>query len=68
LGRELVIEVRPERLRPGESEVFKLCGDASRLRQLVGWEPATSLRDGIAAVIDWMSKRRPGLATDTYIV
>jgi NAD dependent epimerase/dehydratase len=68
LGRELVIEVRPERLRPGESEVFQLCGDASRLRQLVSWEPATSLRDGIAAVIDWMSKRRPGLATDTYVV
>lgn len=68
LGRELIVEVRPERLRPGESEVFQLCGDASRLRQLVGWEPATSLRDGIAAVIDWMSKRRPGLATDTYVV
>jgi NAD dependent epimerase/dehydratase len=68
LGRELTVEVQPERLRPGDSEVFQLCGDASKLRQLVGWEPATNLRDGIAAVIDWMSKRRPGLATDTYVV
>jgi NAD dependent epimerase/dehydratase len=68
LGRELVVEVEPARLRPGDSEVFQLCGDSSKLRELVGWEPTTSLRDGIAAVIDWMSKRRPGLATDTYVV
>jgi NAD dependent epimerase/dehydratase len=68
LGRELVVEVEPARLRPGDSEVFQLCGDSSKLRELVGWEPTTNLRDGIAAVIDWMSKRRPGLATDTYVV
>jgi NAD dependent epimerase/dehydratase len=68
LGRELRIESRPERLRPRASEVFQLCGDASKLRQLVSWEPATSLRDGLAAVIDWMTKRRPRLAADTYVV
>ena len=68
LGRELRIESQPERLRPHASEVFQLCGDASKLRQLVSWEPATSLRDGLAAVIDWMTKRRPRVAADTYVV
>jgi NAD dependent epimerase/dehydratase len=68
LGRELRIESRPERLRPHESEVFQLCGDASKLRQAVSWEPGTSLRDGLGAVIDWMTDRRPRLATDTYVV
>jgi nucleoside-diphosphate-sugar epimerase len=68
LGRELRIESRPERLRPHESEVFQLCGDASKLRQLVPWEPATTLRDGLQAVIDWMTERRPPVAADTYVV
>jgi NAD dependent epimerase/dehydratase len=68
LGRELRIVSRPERLRPHESEVFQLRGDASKLRQAVSWEPATSLRDGLQAVIDWMTQRRPHLAADTYVV
>jgi dTDP-glucose 4,6-dehydratase len=68
LGRELRIVSRPERLRPHESEVFQLRGDASKLRQAVSWEPTTSLRDGLQAVIDWMTQRRPHLAADTYVV
>lgn len=68
LGRELRIESRPERLRPHESEVLQLCGDASKLREAVSWEPATSLRDGLGAVIDWMTERRQRLAADTYVV
>jgi NAD dependent epimerase/dehydratase len=68
LGRELRIESQRERLRPHESEVFQLCGDASKLRQLVSWEPTTSLRDGLAAVIAWMTERQPRLAADTYVV
>ena len=68
LGRELEIETEPERLRPGDSEVLQLQGDSSRLRALVGWEPATSLRDGLEAVIDWMKRREPRVAVDTYVV
>jgi NAD dependent epimerase/dehydratase len=68
LGRELRIVTEPERLRPNESEVLQLCGDASKLRQAVSWEPATSLRDGLEAVIDWMTERRPRAAADTYVV
>jgi NAD dependent epimerase/dehydratase len=68
LGRELRIVTQPERLRPNESEVLQLCGDASKLRQAVSWEPATSLRDGLEAVIDWMTERRPRAAADTYVV
>jgi NAD dependent epimerase/dehydratase len=68
LGRELRIVTEPERLRPNESEVLQLCGDASKLRQAVSWEPTTSLRDGLEAVIDWMTERRPRAAADTYVV
>lgn len=69
LGRELRIVSQPERLRPNVSEVFQLCGDASKLRQAVAWKPTTSLRDGLEAVIHWMTERRPGgVAADTYVV
>jgi NAD dependent epimerase/dehydratase len=68
LGRELRIESRPERLRPHESEVFRLCGDATKLQQIISWEPTTTLRDGLATVIDWMSARRPHIPADTYAV
>jgi NAD dependent epimerase/dehydratase len=55
LGRELEVEGRQEeRMRPEKSEVHQLLGDATRLRELTGWAPQTDLRDGLAAVIEWM--------------
>jgi NAD dependent epimerase/dehydratase len=68
LGRELEIETELERLRPGDSEVMQLRGDPSKLRGLVGWESATSLREGLEAVIDWLNRREPRVAVDTYVV
>jgi NAD dependent epimerase/dehydratase len=54
LGRELAVSADARRLRPPNSEVQQLLGDATRLREATGWAPATSLRDGLRAVIDWM--------------
>jgi NAD dependent epimerase/dehydratase len=54
LGRELVVNTKDERLRPVNSEVHQLLGDATLLREATGWAPATTLRDGLAAVIEWM--------------
>jgi dTDP-glucose 4,6-dehydratase len=54
LGRELHVESEAERLRPENSEVQQLLGDATRIRELTGWRPETSLRDALALVIDWM--------------
>lgn len=55
LGRELVVRTDEQRLRPEKSEVHQLLGDATKLREATGWAPATSLRDGLQAVIEWMS-------------
>ena len=46
-----------ERLRPGKSEVRRLCCDNTKLREATGFEPSTPLREGLAATIDWF--RRP---------
>jgi NAD dependent epimerase/dehydratase len=56
LGRELVVQSTAERMRPENSEVHQLLGDASKLREATGWAPATSLHDGLRAVIDWMTQ------------
>ncbi len=43
----------PARLRPANSEVFRLCGDSTRLRELTGWSPRFSLEEGLQRTIDW---------------
>ena len=41
------------RQRPPDSEVSRLLSDNSRARQVLGWEPHVSLREGLGRVIDW---------------
>lgn len=48
--------VDPERLRPGKSEVFRLCGDNTLISELTGWHPCYSLHEGLKATIDWFVK------------
>jgi NAD dependent epimerase/dehydratase len=42
------------RLRPDASEVLVLESDSTKARELLGWEPRTSLEDGIEATVAWM--------------
>ena len=46
-----------ERFRPSKSEVRRLWCDNTKLRVATGFEPSTSLSEGLAATIDWF--RRP---------
>lgn len=42
-----------ERLRPEKSEVNRLLGDPTLLRELTGWSPGRTLEDGLAETIEW---------------
>lgn len=42
-----------QRLRPDNSEVFRLWCDNTRIRELTGFEPEYSLREGLARTIEW---------------
>lgn len=44
----------PERIRPSKSEVFRLCGDSSKLRELTGWCPEVDLEEGLARTVSWI--------------
>lgn len=48
--------VDPMRLRPGKSEVFRLCGDNSLITTLTDWHPQVSLEEGLNRTIEWFSR------------
>lgn len=45
--------VDPERIRPSKSEVFRLCGDNTKIETLTDWRPEWSLEVGLRATVDW---------------
>ena len=45
--------VDPERIRPSKSEVFRLCGDNTKIKTLSDWRPEWSLEEGLRATVDW---------------
>ena len=47
--------VDPARLRPAKSEVMRLCGDSTKIRQLTGWRPEVSLAEGLRRTIEWFT-------------
>jgi dTDP-glucose 4,6-dehydratase len=42
-----------QRIRPKDSEVFRLWGDNTKLKTLTGYSPTTSLQSGLQQTIDW---------------
>ena len=44
-----------KRLRPKNSEVFRLWGDQSKIKSLTGFEPSYSIEAGLRETIDWFS-------------
>lgn len=45
--------VDPERIRPSKSEVFRLCGDNTKIETLSDWRPEWSLEEGLRATVEW---------------
>lgn len=55
MNADITWVVDPERLRPSASEVRRLCGDSTLIRQLTGWTPQHTLREGLAKTIEWFT-------------
>ncbi|MDY0202001.1 MAG: hypothetical protein RBR40_13550 [Tenuifilaceae bacterium] len=45
-----------QRLRPKDSEVFRLWGDNSLIKSLTGWLPEYTIEKGLEETIDWFCK------------
>ncbi len=47
-----------QRLRPANSEVFRLLGDNRLIKSLTGWQSVYSLEDGLTETINWFRNER----------
>ncbi|MDR0796574.1 MAG: NAD-dependent 4,6-dehydratase LegB [Tannerella sp.] len=54
---EVIFIEDSRRLRPENSEVFRLWGDNSIIKSLVGYLPAYSLEEGLKETIEWFSDK-----------
>ena len=72
LDTEVEVELDPQRLRPGKSEVDRLWADNTLARELLGWTPAYGGRDGfvrgLAETAAWFADpaNLAGYKTDRY--
>lgn len=55
MGADIRWTVDPARIRPSKSEVRRLLGDSTKLRQLTGWKPETTLEEGLRQTIEWFT-------------
>ncbi len=55
VGTEIEIVSSEERLRPEKSEVERLLADTTLMRELTGWEPEVTLREGLSRAVEWFS-------------
>ncbi len=56
MGSDVTFITDENRLRPKNSEVFRLCCDNTKIHQLTGFKPHYSLKDGLKKCIDWFTK------------
>jgi NAD dependent epimerase/dehydratase len=53
-GKNAEIITDSARVRPQDSEVERLWCDNTKAKRLVGWEPKTSLEEGLKRTIEWI--------------
>ena len=56
LGIKAVIKPVDQRKRPEKSEVFRLCCDNGKIREIIDYKPAYDLVAGLKETISWFSK------------
>jgi len=67
LGKEnLPIISDNKRVRPDASEVDRLCADNTKARELLGWQPHYTLREGLEETINWLDKNHEFYKSEKY--
>lgn len=76
LANELIAQINPaakivceeERLRPEKSEVNRLLGDSTKLRQMTGWAPKYTFEEGLAETIEFIRNNLDSYKVGQYIL
>ena len=57
LNSEIEIQQDEQRIRPEKSEVHRLWGDNSLIKELTKWQPEISIEKGLELTCDWFAKK-----------
>jgi dTDP-glucose 4,6-dehydratase len=57
VGSDVTVRQAEERVRPTKSEVRRLLSDNRKAKELLGWQPRTTLDQGLAATMDWVKTK-----------
>ena len=63
---DVVVRHTNERTRPDKSEVRRLLSNNRKAKELLGWEPRTTLDQGLAATMEWVKAKLEMYDPDTY--
>ena len=66
--REITIESEEQRERPDNSEVERLLADNTLARTILGWEPSTTLEEGLKQTIAWLRLHLNRYQPDVYTI
>ncbi|MCM1261979.1 MAG: NAD-dependent 4,6-dehydratase LegB [Butyrivibrio sp.] len=74
LAKEIISQINPkaeivcddERLRPEKSEVNRLLGDNTKIKELTGWKMQYTFEEGIAETIAWIKDNMSRYKVDCY--
>ena len=74
LAQEIIVQINPsakiicdkKRLRPEKSEVNRLLGDNSKIKQMTEWTPQYTFAQGISETIEWIRNHMDSYKTDIY--
>lgn len=74
LAEEMISQINPnakiitdeERLRPDNSEVNRLLGSNKKIKDLTGWEPQYTLKQGLAETIAFLKENLDSYKPDIY--
>jgi dTDP-glucose 4,6-dehydratase len=68
LGKQLEVHTDPRRVRPPDSEVQRLLSDPGLARELMGWEPEVTLREGVSRTLEWIESNAYRYRIDEYVI
>jgi NAD dependent epimerase/dehydratase len=68
VDRRIRVERDPDRVRPADSEVERLCANATLARELFGWAPTVDLDEGLRATAAWIAENLDGYRVGVYTV
>jgi nucleoside-diphosphate-sugar epimerase len=68
LGKDMTIESEDQRERPKNSEVYRLCADNRKAREILGWQPSHTLEQGLLETIAWMESNIDLYRSEAYVI